>query len=617
MPAPEAAQRHYARQQRLTLAAVSAARTSWARINPNALDRSWLTIGPRLLVLTTGIQRAAVTDSITYVPRVLDELEVGSSPAGRVAAAPFIGVASDGRSLESLLNEPLIRTKTLIGEGASTGEALRGGLVALERIIATQVADAGRAAVGVGIAARPRVGWVRMLSTPSCSRCAVLAGKFFRWNQGFLRHPRCFPAGVVVSGPQSLATTRRWYEGELTIITTASGKHLPATGNHPILTDRGWVPANLLNEGDNVVSGPGGQGAAPLVVPDVRQMPSRIEDVSVPLGVPLLSMPSTTEDFHGDGGHGEVDAVLAYSLLRDRVGASFGQPSSEHPLAFGVEPTDDFTSLSTLTKDLVSLRDPTNSIVGSGSLRPTLSGGHLPGSHLASVGHPSHGHASFDQPPSDRITTDAVAEAEAVLAVAALVRRHHLGDRQDSVAARWDAPATPFTMESRGAYASQGEDLRLRLAGQVTSDRIIELRRIQWSGHVYNLTSSEGWYEANGLIVSNCDCRHIPTTENIAGDLTTDPRKAIESGQVTGLSRADTRAIVEDGADVGQVINARRGMKPGGTALEGTTKRGFAGKRLGATRGNRVVRLTPDRIYQQAASRDEAIELLRRHGYLV
>jgi hypothetical protein len=30
-----------------------------------------------------------------------------------------------------------------------------------------------------------------MLNPPSCSRCAVLAGKWFGWNAGFQRHPRC------------------------------------------------------------------------------------------------------------------------------------------------------------------------------------------------------------------------------------------------------------------------------------------------------------------------------------------------------------------------------------------------------------------------------------------
>ena len=30
-----------------------------------------------------------------------------------------------------------------------------------------------------------------MVNPPCCQRCAVLAGKHFKWNQGFQRHPRC------------------------------------------------------------------------------------------------------------------------------------------------------------------------------------------------------------------------------------------------------------------------------------------------------------------------------------------------------------------------------------------------------------------------------------------
>jgi hypothetical protein len=43
-----------------------------------------------------------------------------------------------------------------------------------------------------------------MLNPPSCNRCVVLAGKWFRWNQGFQRHPRCdcrhIPSTENISG---------------------------------------------------------------------------------------------------------------------------------------------------------------------------------------------------------------------------------------------------------------------------------------------------------------------------------------------------------------------------------------------------------------------------------
>jgi hypothetical protein len=47
-------------------------------------------------------------------------------------------------------------------------------------------------------------GYVRMLTPPSCSDCAILAGKWFRWNEGFQRHPRCdcrhIPVGEDAAG---------------------------------------------------------------------------------------------------------------------------------------------------------------------------------------------------------------------------------------------------------------------------------------------------------------------------------------------------------------------------------------------------------------------------------
>ena len=59
------------------------------------------------------------------------------------------------------------------------------------RLAASLVQDAGRAAQGVDVATRPRVRFVRHLNLPSCSRCAVLAGRVYRYSEGFQRHPNC------------------------------------------------------------------------------------------------------------------------------------------------------------------------------------------------------------------------------------------------------------------------------------------------------------------------------------------------------------------------------------------------------------------------------------------
>lgn len=151
--------RHYRTQQRITAAGLVAARNAGG--------------AGKAAVVVAAYQFAAARDAAASVPLMLAEQNIAADPVGSVAVTAFAGVASDGRPLESLLAR------------ARNGAAF-------DLMVTTQIQDAARGAAGVAVAARPTVqGYVRMLNPPSCSRCTVLAGKFYRWNTGFLRHPRC------------------------------------------------------------------------------------------------------------------------------------------------------------------------------------------------------------------------------------------------------------------------------------------------------------------------------------------------------------------------------------------------------------------------------------------
>lgn len=76
--------------------------------------------------------------------------------------------------------------------GAATSGLTLTMLDRIDRMVASEVADAGRGAAGVEIVAEPLwTNYVRVLNPPSCSRCAILAGRIYRDNEGFLRHPLC------------------------------------------------------------------------------------------------------------------------------------------------------------------------------------------------------------------------------------------------------------------------------------------------------------------------------------------------------------------------------------------------------------------------------------------
>lgn len=164
---------------------------------------------------------------------------------------------------------------------------------------------------------------------------------------------------------------------------------------------------------------------------------------------------------------------------------------------------------------------------------------------------------------------------------------------------------------------------------------------------MYDLNSAEGWFSANGLIVSNCQCYGVPATDARPGR-GRDPMQFFN-----GLSRSEqnrrfgvggARAI-RDGADIYSVVNASRsvvtldayGRKVVAT-LEGTTRRGdfyrrmlreaeqrtgqrFARSMADVQRGLprfhlRTPRLMPGEIYRLAEDRDHLIRLLKRFGYL-
>lgn len=185
---------HYQRQARLALAASRAAAREWRRMAPGDLAGSWRGIGGvRTLAVVTAAQRAAADGSSDYVAAAVAAQGGESNTQGlTVDAGAFAGVAADGRSLDTLLDQPLIRTKTALAGGSSMDEALQQGLAELLRIVGSEVADAGRAAVGAGIVTdRAVTGYVRVLNPPSCSRCAILAGKVYAYNTGFQRHPHC------------------------------------------------------------------------------------------------------------------------------------------------------------------------------------------------------------------------------------------------------------------------------------------------------------------------------------------------------------------------------------------------------------------------------------------
>ncbi|MGC5019023.1 hypothetical protein [Micromonospora sp. DT47] len=164
----------------------------WRRVDRANIADSWAGLVPSLLGPLLGAQRSAAASADAYLSAVLAEQRLSPVAVGRVNVDALVGVASDGRELQVLLNQPSLTALTALSRGYTLDRAMASGEAAVRMIAATQVADAGRAADEVAMTAhREATGYVRMLSLPACARCVILAGKWYEFNAGFLRHPKC------------------------------------------------------------------------------------------------------------------------------------------------------------------------------------------------------------------------------------------------------------------------------------------------------------------------------------------------------------------------------------------------------------------------------------------
>lgn len=154
-------------------------------------DVSWAQVAPRLITFAAGAQLASAQAAVAYVSAVLEETGQPDAPEAVVRPQAFSGVASDGRSLPGLLEGSVVAAKRAVARGLDPAEALLGGRAWLETALQSAVSDAARDATQASIMVRPNLGYVRVVNPPCCSRCAVLAGRWYAWNASFNRHPRC------------------------------------------------------------------------------------------------------------------------------------------------------------------------------------------------------------------------------------------------------------------------------------------------------------------------------------------------------------------------------------------------------------------------------------------
>lgn len=245
-PSLTQARNHYHRQRRIVAAAVLAVRKAFERKTPL----------PEIVATVAAYQMASATASSVAVAQMAD-----TAPNPLTVASAFRGVSSAGFPI----SEPIVATIDHFVPAPveplpdAWWDDAREFMGAIEQLIASEVADAGRTASQVEFAARPEwTNYVRMLNPPSCARCVVLAGRVYRDLDAFARHPECDCVMIPVTDWQAahdrglISTPEMAFEkGQITRLSKADTQAIRdgadvreiINSGHGISSVRGSVPA--------------------------------------------------------------------------------------------------------------------------------------------------------------------------------------------------------------------------------------------------------------------------------------------------------------------------------------------------------------------------------------
>jgi HK97 family phage portal protein len=272
----------------------------------------------------------------------------------------------------------------------------------------------------------------------------------------------CFTEGTMVAGADTLGAYRALYVGDLVTIRTAAGRTLTGTPNHPILTDRGFVPLSQLTQSDNLVCYDFDQRVSGSH-PYGERVPAPIEEVFSALQEAGLShrIAATDVDFYGDRPAGDVDVVRADRLLCDARQAASAEPLDD----LGLADTDMTHALS----------------FGDGASAHLDGGAGLPAQRFKGVC--------------------------GQLSTALGIHPREADDVRSADVADGDARVSKASTDSCTTTADALRDALLALSGEVSFDNVLDIEvKPMMRCHVYTLETVTGIYAAEGILTKNCRC---------------------------------------------------------------------------------------------------------------
>jgi hypothetical protein len=511
-----------------------------SRINGafEAVDWDWTAIRAKVEPVLVGVATAAGEEALQelglFSPDVLARMRRNAKEFAVERAAEMVGMERRG---DLLLPNPdpewtisdatrdMIRSTVneALSEGWSAQETARaireneGFSAARANTIArTEIAIADVKGTLEGWKASGLVAGKQWLTAPDCcDECQDLDGQVVALDEEFPEgdpplHPNCVPGdSLVTPGGRISGVSQRWYDGNLVVILTASGKRLSCTPNHPILTPSGWVAAGALNVGGHVISSRvgdriAGQGS------DDENVPTRIEDIAKAFRsseqVTAVPVPVSAEHFHGDGEGSEVAIIWADRLLLNGPNASNCKKCGKQLFVIGdVQPLE-HDGIGALNLLVDRVEAPASRIIGGASVGLPFDRSERGRFQEVGLRHRSSTDAVAPQDAGDSAAIDIELLGDDILGGAGHIGGADCALINGEARPDWYVALLKSAADSSGGQPSLVTDLSRIQPAQIELDAIVDVTCKRFSGHVYNLHTEHGFYVADGVVTHNCRC---------------------------------------------------------------------------------------------------------------
>ena len=378
----------------------------------------------------------------------------------------------------------------------------------------------------------------------------------------------CFPAETLVRCAPKLGL-RAFYQGKMVEFHTAFGNRLTLTANHAVLTRRGWVAAQQLQQGDELIGAPRQVNSRLHGVVDDEQSPASAAELFESLAREgLRIVPVSPHDFDGDAlcMESEIHIAGADGGLMDEIQTALQQRVGQGGLGGGlVLPVE-----STFAAGSATLQPPITgnppAAQGSADSRfthPKTFGDALLAGEAASVERES---LAFHVGVSGISHNPSLSQLP-FNSVGCGLDGHPTQLFSFGSTAQNNATSCDGAAEGRPAASNLFGQLLETNAGRIALDKIVDIREFEWAGHVYDFVTETGLILAGGVIVSNCRCYVLGARDAVgAKRLGGQPDKALPDG----WDATDPKTGEPIGIDKGW------GYQPGGTVFD--TVRALAGK---------------------------------------